>query len=361
MDKIKFSDKDIKFAKGTVEIIDNSRAAGSKIKEVTNDLLEHNESSAEEYSNEIFDDMVSDTSDSAQAFTKNKYIKTVQNKRRAKVERIKFSNAVDSSTNEQTIKGTEKAVERAKQKVINTYAKAKGTGTVTIKQRVIDFIKVKPAAALNTAKTAIANTQILFTTVFSGVSVASLFAILICLIGLVCGSSFGIFMSTEDTGTGYTLTAVMEEINTEYLEEIEKIKTENSHDKVTVSDVTPNWKDILAIYSVKITTGTDGAEVVTIDEEKKELICQIFWDMTELEYHTETYMETVLVDSVDEEGNPIQVEQEESRTHLIIETKNKTATEMAVEYDFDNNQVEQLNELLDSKNNGLWEGLVNIE
>ncbi len=358
MDKIKFSDKDIKFAKGTVEIIDNSRAAGSKIKEVTNDLLEHNESSAEEYSNEIFDEMVSDTSDKAQSFAKKNYIKTVQNKRRVKAERIKFSNTVDNTVNEPTIKGTEKAMERAKQKVVNTYAKAKITGTVTIKQKVIDFIKAKPTAVLNTAKTAIANTQILFATVFSGVSVASLFAILICLIGLVCGSSFGIFMATEDTGTGYTLTTVMEEINTEYLEEIEKIKTENIHDKVTVSDVTQNWKDILAIYSVKITTDTDGAEVVTIDEEKKELIRQIFWDMTELEYHTETYMETVLVDNIDEEGNPTQIEQEESRTHLIIETKNKTATEMAVEYDFDGNQIGQLNELIDSKNDGLWEGLV---
>ena len=40
-----------------------------------------------------------------------------------------------------------------------------------------------------------------------------LMVLVICLIGLVAGSSFGIFFSGEDNGTGQTIRTAMEEIN----------------------------------------------------------------------------------------------------------------------------------------------------
>ena len=70
------------------------------------------------------------------------------------------------------------------------------------------------------------------------------------------GSYFGIFMSTENTGTGYTLNTVIKEINEEYYVEIEKIKAESPHDYLQISDETPSWRDILAVYAVKVTTAT---------------------------------------------------------------------------------------------------------
>lgn len=46
---------------------------------------------------------------------------------------------------------------------------------------------------------------------------AVLVIVLICLVGLIAGSSFGIFFSGEDSGTGLTMPAVVREINQEYL------------------------------------------------------------------------------------------------------------------------------------------------
>ena len=70
--------------------------------------------------------------------------------------------------------------------------------------------------------------------------IAILFTIIICIIGLVMGSSFGIFMATEDIGTGYTLNTVIKETNEEYLAEIEKIQTGVTHDDFELSNETPN-------------------------------------------------------------------------------------------------------------------------
>ena len=49
--------------------------------------------------------------------------------------------------------------------------------------------------------------------------------IVICLIGMIIGSCFGIFFSGEDSGTGQTMQTAVQEINAEYEEKLEEIKT----------------------------------------------------------------------------------------------------------------------------------------
>ena len=115
-------------------------------------------------------------------------------------------------------------VERAKDRFVKNSIKTKNIGATTIKEKVIQFIKGGYTAAVNTAKLAIANTKILIAALVGTGGIAILFTIIICIIGLVMGSSFGIFMATEDTGTGYTLNTAIKEIKEEYLAEIEKLK-----------------------------------------------------------------------------------------------------------------------------------------
>lgn len=166
-------------------------------------------------------------------------------------------------------------------------------------------------------------------------------------------------MATEDTGTGYTLKSVVHTINEEYIAEIEKIKTDVPHDDVEITEETPNWKDILAIYAVKATTVFDGAEVVTIDEQKAEFIRNVFWNMTELTYETETYAETENVEKTYEEENTIEQEVTVTKTRLIISTKNKTAAEAASEYNYNIDQNAQLQELIYDTNKDLWKNILN--
>lgn len=49
-----------------------------------------------------------------------------------------------------------------------------------------------------------------------------LVVLVICLIGLVAGSGFGIFFSGEDNGTGQTIRTAIAQINQEYQEKLEK-------------------------------------------------------------------------------------------------------------------------------------------
>ena len=267
--KLKETEKDIKLSDKSSAITSGIKTAYIKTKEKAENLTEDNQKSSEEYANQMMDNMVSDTSNKAHELAKHKFKQSIQKKRAVNAQQNKavITNTAVSMESNVQYGHINTAQDRAKQRVVKNSIRAKVAGATTFKEKVVEFIKGGSAAALNTAKIAIANTKILTATLLAMGGVAVLFAIVICTIGLVMGSSFGIFMSTEDTGTGYTLTNVVQTINEEYIAEIERIKTEVQHDDFEIKEETPNWKDVLAIYAVKATTDFDGAEVVTVDEQ----------------------------------------------------------------------------------------------
>ena len=118
--------------------------------------------------------------------------------------------------------------------------------------------------------------------------------LVICLIGLLIASPFGIFFSGEDSGTGYTMPEAVTMLNTEFTDRIEQIKVENSHDELDMDNagsaaMVANWRDVLAVYAVRTTTDTSSPdEVATLTEEKLDILRQIFWDMNEISYWLET-------------------------------------------------------------------------
>ena len=365
--KTKDNEKNIKVFDKTVDIAHNMKAGYIKAKTKTNRNVEENNGSTYEYANEILEDMTDEASSSAQSFAKSNFKKSVQKKRALDSEKrvnvikskdVPIQNMYTNNTPRNNTIPQKSMVARAKDRFVKNSIKAKTVGATTIKEKIVGFIKRGSTAAATTAKLAIANTKILIAALMGTGGIAILFTIIICIIGLVMGSSFGIFMATEDTGTGYTLNTVIQEINEEYLAEIEKIKTEVPHDDFEMSDTTPNWKDILAIYAVKVTTAEDGAEVVTVDEEKAELIREVFWDMTEIIYETEPYEDTDTIETTDDQGNTIEQEVTVTKTRLFIDIQNKTATDVAVEYGFNESQFFQLNELTQTNNKVLWEDLV---
>lgn len=56
--------------------------------------------------------------------------------------------------------------------------------------------------------------------------------VIICGVGIIFGSAFGIFFSSED-GSKQTMESVVREINTEYNDQLQAIKEENTYDRVT--------------------------------------------------------------------------------------------------------------------------------
>ena len=282
--KLKETEKDIKPYGKSSFIKRGMKTAYIKTKEKVENLTEDGQQNSEEYTNKMLENMAFDTSNTAQELAKRKFKQSVQKKRAVNAQQNKSmrTNTAASVENNAQFRHINTAQNRAKQRVVKNSIRARVSGVTTFKEKVVEFIKGGSVVALNTAKIAIANAKILTATFLAMGGVAILFTIIICIIGLVMGSSFGIFMAAEDTGTGYTLNSVIQEINEEYYTEIEKTKAEVLHDDLQISGETPNWKDILAVYAVKVTTAHKGAEVVTIDEEKAELIREVFWDMTEI-------------------------------------------------------------------------------
>lgn len=174
--------------------------------------------------------------------------------------------------------------------------------------------------------------------------------LLVCLAGLVVGSAFGIFFSGEDSGNGQTIHTAIRAINQEYQDKLEEVKASHPHDALEMSGMRAVWKEVLAVYAVKATTDTDGADVASVDEKKLRLLSEVFWEMNEITSSVEARTET----TEGEEGEAVEVE----TAVLVIAVSHKTAWEMADLLRFDQNQREQLRELLSEEYDELWNELL---
>ena len=85
------------------------------------------------------------------------------------------------------------------------------------------------------------------------------------------------------------------ELNEEYYARIGQIEQANPHDilEIEASDGVSaiRWEDVLSVYAVKVTTdGVNGMDVVTMDEQKKEILRGVMWDMNPVSYtHLDVY------------------------------------------------------------------------
>ena len=271
-------------------------------------------------------------------------------------------------TAQRTAKGTVKTSKTAIKTADHTAKAAQKTAQATAKAA-----KMTAHAARATAKTAattakaaakgvsttvkamIASVKALVAAIAAGGWVAILAVVIICLIGLIVGSCFGIFFSGEDNGTGQTMPAVVREINQEYEGKLDEIKNGTTHDTLEMSGSRAVWPEVLAIYAVKTTTDPDNPqEVATMDDSKKELLKEIFWAMNEISSRTETATTTQTVETDDGAGNIIEEEIEVTTTTLYITVTHKTADEMADAYNFTADQRAQLAELLAEENRSMW-------
>ena len=178
---------------------------------------------------------------------------------------------------------------------------------------------------------------------------------MICLIALICGSVFGVFFSGEDSGTGMSMQTAVQEINADYDAKMEAEKNSVAYDNMEISGGRAVWKDVLAVYAVKTNTDKDNPqEVATMDESKKQLLSDIFWEMNSISSRSESHSETEITETDDGNGNIVQTETTVTKTTLYITVSHLTVDEMADLYGFNEEQREYLAELLKDKNNSLW-------
>ena len=121
-----------------------------------------------------------------------------------------------------------------------------------------------------------------------------------------------------------TMQTVVREINTEYDTRLDEIKNDTAYDVLEMSGSRAVWKEVLAVYSVKTTTDPDNPqEVATIDDNKKRLLTDIFWEMNEISSRTESKTETVITETDDGHGNIVQTETTQTRTYLYTQSATK--------------------------------------
>ena len=260
-------------------------------------------------------------------------------------------------TAQRTAKGTVKTSKTAIKTADHTAKAAKMTAHAARATAKTAATTAKAAAkgVSATVKAMIASVKALVAAIAAGGWVAILAVVIICLIGLIVGSCFGIFFSGEDSGTGQTMPAVVREINQEYEGKLDEIKNGTAHDTLEMSGSRAVWPEVLAIYAVKTTTDPDNPqEVATMDDSKKELLKEIFWAMNEISHRSETAITTQTVETDDGAGNIIEEEVEVTTTTLYITVTHKTADEMADAYNFTADQRAQLAELLAEENRSMW-------
>lgn len=256
-----------------------------------------------------------------------------------------------------TVKSTQATTKAAQETAKTTYrtARASAQAIKAFAQKAAVAAKAAGKAIVSSVKAAIAGAKALVSAIAAGGWVAIIAVVIICLIGLIVGSSFGIFFSSEDTGSTQTMQEVVRDINDEYTERLDEIKGSVEYDELEMSGARAVWPEVLAIYAVKTTTDPDNPqEVASITDEKIELLRDIFWQMNEIDHEIDDVREMELVESDDGNGNIVEDWQEVTNIYLYITVSHKTAEEMAVELGFDDDQIEQLEELLADENASLW-------
>ena len=249
--------------------------------------------------------------------------------------------------------GGKSAVQSAEQAVRSSTAHAATVGNYVAREAAMQMAlrqqttKMAETAVQKTAQAAgcalrsiIAAAQSLLAAIAAGGSTVVAMVLVICLIGLLIVSPFGIFFSGEDSGTGYTMPEAVSVLNGEFAARIEQIKAENPYDELDMDNagsaaMISNWRDVLAVYAVRTTTDNASPdEVTTLTEEKMEILREIFWDMNTITYWTE-----IVPGGKDEADTVI----------LHITVTIKTHLQMADEHQFNTEQRRLLEELMQPK------------
>ena len=204
-----------------------------------------------------------------------------------------------------------------------------------LRDTAIKTAKVAKEAGRKVLRAIVAAAEKLAAAIGAGGAAAVSVVVVILLVGMLFASPLGILFAGEDTGTEIKIPDAVATLNGEFTDEIYRIMEEHPYDELDMQEgmeaaMLQNWRNVLAVYAVKVSTDEEhGLDVMTMDEEKLQLLREIFFDANKLEYE----LTTRTVDG-------------ERVTTLHISVQIKNAMQMADEYGFTDQQLEMLEELL---------------
>lgn len=224
-------------------------------------------------------------------------------------------------------------------------------------QRAAKGAKEAAQAAKRGAQAAIAAAKSAMTALAAGGGATMFFLIPILVIGLLAGSIFAIFLPDEEQRV--STRTVIQRIDQEYNERLEKIKSDYSYDRLELSGSRPSWREVLSFYAVLVNTDPENPrDVAVMDEDRADVLRKVFWEMIEIEADTKTVIEINYVETVDGDGNPVTEAVETELTVLYI-TISKTPMEVLyLQYAFDEERCAKREELLSDEYVTLWNNIL---
>lgn len=266
-------------------------------------------------------------------------------------------------TAERNAKQTIKTAEQSSQKAVKTAqqtvktAQRSAQATVKATQWAVQTARATAKAAATTAKAAaksttaaikaaIAATQELIAAIAAGGWVVLVVVLVICMVGLLIASPFGIFFADGSSPDAVSPTAAVAQINGEYGAALAGYQASGSYDRVEITGHPPSWADVFAVFAAKTASGADGESVAVLDADTVEKLRAVFWDMTKI-----TTAEAE-IEHPAEGSTPAWTEKV-----LTVTVTPRTTDDMRVFYAFTDQQNTALDELLTAANHE-WNNLL---
>lgn len=213
---------------------------------------------------------------------------------------------------------------------------------IQLAKKSIKATKVIITTTISAIKGIIVGTKALIGAIVSGGWLAVIIILICCLVGLLCSSIYGIFLSNEDVeNNNITIDNVVRNINNEVSIKISNIQQFVKYDECIVNSNHADWKKVLAIYVAKTSNGENKNEFLTFDNTKSQVLKTIFWDMNQITHSLRQ-----------------ELKNNKNSTILYINVNSKSLDEMMNEYNFNSKQREQVKELLSSRYDNLWSSVI---
>ena len=172
---------------------------------------------------------------------------------------------------------------------------------------------------------------------------AALFVVfsIVIVAGAFLASPLGILFADEQQADDTVpLATAIAEIQGEYHAELEELQN-GDYVSIQIVGQAPDWREVVAVFASKVAGAEDGMDVFTLDEERVELLRQVFWDMCKITTETQD------IDVPDSDPDD-DVDDSHTETSLTITITAKTAEQMRLEYDFSKYQNDALDVLLEN-------------
>ena len=280
-----------------------------------------------------------------------------------KVKQIKSTNQKIKTTHNAT-KNSKKVAQESVKASERMISNAKKAMQVTAK-----VIKTTIKATIAAIKALVKAASELIEFLIAGGWIAVVVIVIICLVGLILSSTFGIFFSNE--AGSRTMTSVISEINQEVYNTAEHQRFFYDVDDVEINISSNNWKEVIAVYSVKYSNNDNKELVMYLNGSNISKLKSIYYDFNtikkEVKYikedgrqvqnQTTTYIPTGNNNfEINKPVTPPRVENngEKLKAILYVTIESKNMDEMLNKYKFNEEQRKQVNDLLNSKYDDLW-------